>query len=180
MTCIVGLEHAGKVWLAGAAAFSTDNEVWIQADPKVFRRGDVLIGVCGEARFESVMRYLVDVPRITRGVDLGRWVNVDLAAEIRKACVNDGRVIESGAFTLGECSAMVGVQGSLFVIEHDLCGWRPSCGYCAIGSGAGPARTSLRETEDRKLQPKTRLRRALERAAAETTGVRPPFTFEVL
>jgi len=178
MTAIVGLIHKNRVWMGGDSAFSTDEEVWIQRDPKVFRRGDVLIGVCGKARFEALMRYVVDIPRFRKGQDPGQWINVELAYEIRKSLINDGYVHESGAFEIDECQAMIGVAGCLFVMESDLCFWRTLEDYSAIGSGAGPARTSLCETA--KLQPRTRLKRALERAAKETTGVRPPFTYEVL
>lgn len=178
MTAIVALVHKGRVWMGGDSAFSTESEVWLQRDPKVFRRGDVLIGVCGTGRFESVMRYVVEIPRLRKGADVGQWTNVELAYEIRRAHVNDGYVHESKAFEVDECQALIGVAGELFVLESDLCAWRPLVGYAAIGSGEGPARTSLHETAH--LQPKTRLKRALERAAAETTGVRPPFTFEVL
>ena len=178
MTAIVGLVHKGHVWMGGDSAYSTEDEVWIQRDPKVFRRGDVLIGTCGLGRFESVMRYLVEIPKLRKGVDVGQWVNVELAYEVRKAHVNDGYEHTSGAFEVVDCQALIGVAGELFVLDSDLCAWRPLCGYAAIGSGEGPARTSLHETE--KLLPKTRLKRALERASQETTGVRPPFTFEVL
>ncbi len=178
MTAIVALVHNGRVWMAGDAAFSTEEEVWIQRDPKVFRRGDILIGTCGLGRYESVMRYLLEVPKFKRGTDPSHWVNVDLAYEIRKAHINDGYTSETGPFLIAECQALIGVGGELFQLEPDLHAWRPYCGYAAIGSGEGPARTSLHETE--KLQPRTRLKRALERAAAETTGVRPPFTYEVL
>lgn len=178
MTAIVALMHKGRVWMAGDSAFSTDEEVWIQRDPKVFRRGDVLIGVCGTGRFESVMRYAVEIPRARKGQDPGQWANVDLAYEIRRAHQNDGYTAEGPAFEVEDCQALIGVAGELFVLESDLCAWRPLCGYAAIGSGEGPARTSLHETA--KLQPRTRLKRALERASAETTGVRPPFTYEVL
>lgn len=178
MTAIVALVHKGRVWMGGDSAFSTDTDVWIQRDPKVFRRGDVLIGVCGTGRFESVMRYSVEIPRLRKGQDPGHWANVDLAYEIRKALVNDGYTCTSGAFEIEDCEALIGVAGELFILTADLCAWRPLTSFAAVGSGEGPARTSLHETA--KLQPRTRLKRALERAAAETTGVRPPFTYEVL
>lgn len=178
MTAIVGLVHKGHVWMGGDSAYSTDEEIWIQRDSKVFRRGDVLIGTCGLGRYESVMRYLVEIPRFRKGTDPAQWANVDLAYEIRKAHINDGYVHDSGAFEIKECQALIGVAGELFVMDSDLCAWRTLCGYAAIGSGEGPARSSLHETE--KLLPRTRLKRALERASQETTGVRPPFTYEVL
>ena len=87
MTAIVGLVHKGRVWMGGDSAYSTDDEVWIQRDPKVFRRGDVLIGTCGTGRFESLMRYVVEIPRFRKGADPGQWVNVELAYEVRRAAV---------------------------------------------------------------------------------------------
>lgn len=178
MTAIVGLVHKGRVWMGGDSAFSNDEEVWIQRDPKVFRRGDVLFGVCGYARFEALLRYVVEIPRFRKGTDVAQWCNVELAYEIRKAHINDGYSHNAGPFEIEDCQALIGVAGALFIMESDLCFWRTLEDFSAIGSGAGPARTSLCETQ--KLQPRTRLKRALERAAKETTGVRPPFTYEVL
>lgn len=178
MTAIVGLVHKGRVWMGGDSAVSTETDIWIQRDPKVFRRGDLLIGTCGIGRFESLMRYVVEIPRIRKGTDVGQWVNVDLAYEVRRAHLADGYVSETGPFAIEGCAALIGVASELFVMDSALCAWRPLCGFAAIGSGEGPARTSFYETT--KLQPKTRLKRALERAAAETTGVRAPFTYEVL
>jgi ATP-dependent protease HslVU (ClpYQ) peptidase subunit len=181
VTAVVAIESDGRVYMAGDSAFSNDNEMCVQRDPKLFKRGDtVLIGICGAARFEALMRYAVKIPRLKSGDDLGEWVNMELAYEIRQAHIRDGFVNDSGPFELADSEAMIGVAGQLFVLEQDLGAWRPLCGYAAIGSGAGPARTSLRETADRKFTPRSRLKRALERATAETTGVRPPFHFEAL
>jgi ATP-dependent protease HslVU (ClpYQ) peptidase subunit len=176
MTAVAAIEHNGHVYLAGDAAFSTDDAVWIQSEPKVFRRGAVVIGIAGRARWESLLRYVVDVPPFRRDQDPARWANVDLATAIRKAATHEGYEHESGFIEFEGCIAMVGIAGKLFVIEPDLAAWRPLCGYHAIGSGGEHARVSLSETRDR-MQPKTRLKRALERAAEKTPFVRPPFSF---
>jgi hypothetical protein len=143
----------------------------------VFQRANVVIGISGQCRLEPVMRHIVNVPTFKRGDDPDRWVNVDMAAAIRKALTGEGLVIESGWFDIGESAILIGVGGQLFVIESDLCGWRPLHGYHSIGSGGDKATVSLRETASGKLQPKTRLKRALECAAAETPFTRPPWSF---
>lgn len=178
MTAIVAVEHAGRVHMAGDSAFSSEDAIWIQSEPKVFRRGPVVVGIAGRGRWETLLRYVTELPAIKRDTDPHRWVNVDLAAAIRKAATQEGFANHDGFIEFDECAAMVGVGGSLFVIEPDLCGWRPLCGYHAIGSGGEHARVSLTETADRKLQPKTRLKRALQRAVDKTPFVRPPFSFE--
>lgn len=178
MTCCVAIEHDGVVHMAGDAALSSDNDVWVQSESKVFRRGSIVMAIAGAARWEPLLRYVVDMPTYKAGSDAGRWVNVDFAAAVRKAAIEEGYVNSGGWFDMGAVAAMVGVGGKLYALEPDLCGWRPLCGFHAIGSGQAHARVSLQETADRKLQPKTRLRRALERAAADTVFVRPPWSFE--
>lgn len=177
MTTIVGVVHHSTVWLGGDAAMSSEDSVALQTLPKVFNRGPAVIGVCGQARLEPVMRHVVQVPNFKRGDDPDRWVNVDLANAIRTAVTREGLVTESGWLDLGDSAILVGVAGQLFAIESDLCGWRPLQGFYAIGSGGEKARASLAETHEKKLQPRTRLKRALERAAAETPFTRPPWTF---
>ena len=178
MTTVAGLEHRGTVWLGGDSAISTEDTVALQTLPKVFKRANVVIGIAGQCRLEPVMRHIVNVPNFKRGDDPDRWVNVDLASAIRKAVTGEGLVIESGWFDLGDSALLVGVGGQLFVIESDLCGWRPLPGFHAIGSGGDKAVTSLKRTANGRLKPRTRLKQALEDAASETPFTRPPWTFE--
>ena len=48
MTCIVGLEHNGAVWIGGDSA-GVDNSLGIQTrdDRKVFQIGEAVIGFTG-------------------------------------------------------------------------------------------------------------------------------------
>lgn len=177
MTCVAAVVHKGAVWMAGDSAISSDNEVWIQAETKVFVRSGVVFGIAGQPRIEPLLRYVVDVPQVKRGTDPDRWVNVDLAREIRKAMSGEGFVNSASWFEADGSCMMVGLLGKLYVIEQDLCGWRPLAGYHAIGSGGEHARASLRATAGQSLQPRTRLKRALECAAEQTAFVRPPWTF---
>lgn len=176
MTAVAGISDGKYVWLAGDSAFSTDDSVWIQRDPKVFKRGPVVIGTAGRARWESLLRYVVDIPPLKRDQEPARWANVDLATAIRKAATQEGYEHESGFIEFDDCAAMVGIAGRLFVVEPDLCCWSPMSGYHAIGSGGEHALVSLTETAGR-MQPKARLKRALERAVEKTPFVRPPFSF---
>ena len=178
MTCVAAVVHNGHVWMAGDSAISSENEVVIQAETKVFARNGVLFGIAGQPRIEPVLRYVIDVPNLKPSTDPSRWVNVDLAREIRKALTGEGFVNVAGWYEAEGSSILVGLLGKLYVIEPDLCGWRPLVGYHAIGSGGERARASLRETHGKPLQPRTRLKRALESAASLTAYVRPPFHFE--
>jgi ATP-dependent protease HslVU (ClpYQ) peptidase subunit len=168
VTAVCALEHGGKVWMGGDSAISTENFVGIQSEPKCFRVGPCIVGICGTARIEPLMKYL-ELPPVSG--DPYRWVNLEFARAFAKAADGEG-------FTDKDWGAMVGVSGQLYVIESDLCGWRPADGYWAIGSGSVPAMADLRRSaRERKLKPITRITQALECAAELTPYVRPPWSF---
>jgi hypothetical protein len=177
MTAVVSLEHKGAVHMGGDSAISCEESVALQAEPKVFVRNGVVFGIAGQPRIEPLLRYVVDLPNVRKGTDPARWVNVDLASAIRKAMTDEGFVNVASWFEADGTAIMVGLLGKLFVVESDLCAWRPLLGYHAIGSGGEHARASLRETAGKSLQPRTRLKRALECAFEQSPFVRPPWSF---
>src|SRR5690349_24228460 len=62
MTCIIGVEHGGVVYM-GADSIAVDN--WakdIFAMPKLFHRGEFLFGSCGNPRQQQLLQYLLDIP----------------------------------------------------------------------------------------------------------------------
>lgn len=165
MTCIAAVVEHGRVWMRGDSAVSMgDDAIAIQAEPKVFKIGRVVVGCCGDNVWEACFRRL-RVPRAP-GPDLAAWVAADLTDAIR-AFIKDNE-IESE-----DSAALLAIGGLLYYVESDGFPWRVRGRYAAIGSGSGPALGSLRETS--RLTPQNRLKRALEASAEHMTSVRPPF-----
>jgi hypothetical protein len=150
--------------MRGDSAVSVGDEITLQAEPKAFRIGSLVIGSCGGVAWEACLRRL-RVPRAAQG-DLGAWLETDVSQAIR-ATVKDNEI------DVTDCEALLAVGGLLYRVEGDGYPWRTRGRYAAIGSGAGPALGSLRETI--RLTPPNRLKRALEAATEHTNSVRPPF-----
>ena len=149
MTCIVGIEHEGVVYL-GADSLSgngyTSDSI---AEAKCFRSGDYVIGVAGSWRVMDLVRYL-QLPEPPKYAT-HRYVTNTLVPIIRKTLLRGG--IQPGPKgPHGEAdpdsgpSMLLGFRGRLFRIETDYCVLRSKTGYATIGSGEPVALGSLATT----------------------------------
>ena len=60
MTCIVGLEHDGKVYMGGDSAAVGGMDVYPSRIPKVFQAGRYLIGYTTSFRMGQLLQYGLD------------------------------------------------------------------------------------------------------------------------
>lgn len=184
MTCIVGIEADGLVYMGGDSNYSDGHTQGLLAadTPKVWRSGDYLLGVSGSARVANVLRFLVFPPAPTRGVL--RHMVTKVVPALRKTLRKTGRLLQeqrSGgsqdyAISGGDASdgtLLVGVRGKLFAIHGDFQVCHPRTQYDAIGSGVDVALGALHVTKG--MPPRTRVRRALEASEAHACGVRRPW-----
>lgn len=169
MTTIAGVVHQGRCYLGGDSAAEVEGSVYIQAEPKVFRRGPVLIGIVGSSPWEEMLRAFSPTRRAAAPTDR-EWLVDTLGAHVRR----------SGEWDK-EDEALVGFRGALWCLEYTGAIWAVSPPYCASGSGADPACAVLRFTAPApvrsalSLTPKSRILSALDMAAVLTEGTRPPF-----
>lgn len=164
MTCVVAVADGGGVHFGGDSAITSDDELAIQRDPKVFRRGPYVIGYSGSLRWGSILRYVVPLPTPPRR-GVARMLNLELSAELAVALAQ-ARVKAD--------QALLGVSGELYWIDEDLAFVRLGADYGAIGSGAAYALGAL-SVLDHRLPPKRRLRHALEAAAHHCPSVQGPW-----
>ncbi|MBW2458597.1 MAG: hypothetical protein JRI68_29125 [Deltaproteobacteria bacterium] len=171
MTCIVGLEHEGSVWVGGDSAGVSGTQLSDRLDPKVFHVRDYLIGFTASFRLGSLLRYRFKPPKPPeRGLE--RMMATEFVDAVR-GCLKEGGLgrvehsVESGG------TFLVGVNGRLFLIDRDYQLGRYRSGYHALGAGARVALGALHVTGE--LEPKHRIHLALQAAECFTTSVRRPF-----
>ena len=168
MTCIVGLEDAGKVWLGGdsAVSWTGDDAVHAVSHKKVVRRGGLLIGLAGHLG-ACTLAASVAAPEPYDGGDPREHVLVSLVLPLRATLKKAGLLDEP-------CDLLIGCGGKLLYAGTDgaVHGFRDGCG--AIGSGSSYALGALHAARG---TPKLRLRRALEATAHYCASVAGPFYF---
>ena len=182
VTCIVGIEHDGRVTLGGDSAVTDEDtgEIWIQRDPKVFRVGSYVIGVSGSNYVADILRYRFDPPAPEDSLD--RFMRCEFIPVVRKALEDaghktsenkDGDDEDTGA----DFSALVGVCGKLYGIDDDLAVHSPRQSFHAVGDGSQPARTMMQTLHGATLTPEQKLTEALKASESICWSVRRPWKF---
>jgi ATP-dependent protease HslVU (ClpYQ) peptidase subunit len=172
MTCIVGLEHDGRVTIGGDAAAVGEMRIVARVDPKVFRVGPYLIGFTESFRMGQLLRFTLDVPEQTSTADDFEHLCTVFVDAVRQ-CFRDGGVArdDHGEETGG--SFLVGYRGALYCVDDDYHVGRSVLGYESIGCGSEFALGSLASTTG---NPRRRILTALAAAALHSVGVCEPFT----
>lgn len=176
MTCVVGVEHEGHVWLGGdsAAGVWEKQSVSEYREPKVWRRGEMVWGFCGSPRLGQILRLGLVTPKHKRGVSDEEYVALELTAEIRRQLERHNYVqSEASEMDVGD-EVLVGYHGQLWTVSTDYQAIRARCGFTAIGSGEGFALGALYAL--RRKSPRFRISQALRAASRFSTMVRPPYT----
>jgi ATP-dependent protease HslVU (ClpYQ) peptidase subunit len=185
MTCIVGLEHDGKVWMGGdaAASDSEGNDIRRYASPKVFAvtRGTepFLMGFTHSFRMGQILQFSLTPPTCGRHRDPFEYMVNDFADALREVYKTKGFLSSDDEGTERGGTFLVGFRGSLYIMESDFHVAQPDigklgCAFHAVGCGDNPALGSLYSTQRRG--PENRCYTALAAAAVFCSAVRAPFT----
>src|ERR1017187_9708964 len=128
MTCIVGLEHDGKVWMGGDAA-STDSNGTDQvrhARPKVFtvNRGSgtdaFLIGFTSSFRMGQLLQYSLTPPVCAKHRDPFEYMVNDLADTLRDLFRSKGFLSTGDEGKDQGGDFLIGFRGTLYSIAQDF------------------------------------------------------------
>lgn len=176
MTCIVGLEHKGKIYIGGDSRVMFNSTAVSLAAPKVFMLGGLLVGCAGVRRVAELVRYKVDPPAFCNPENL-RDKDLDclmfyFGEAIREAMRAGGAIRSDQGIETIEATILAGVFGRLYIMASNFSFSRVNR-FAAIGCGMDFALGALYATED--LEPRKRVQVALESAAEFSDGVRGPF-----
>ncbi len=173
MTCIVGYEDNGKVYIGGDSLGSTNWTMTVRADQKVFKNGPMLFGFTSSYRMGQILNHSLVIPeQSSKQSDYNylctTFIDAVMAALIDKkyAKVNDG-CATGGYFLLG-------YKGCLYKIESDFQVGKTVDPYDSCGSGEHHAKGAMAILNDMKIKPQTKIKRAIEAAAKNVISVGGP------
>ena len=182
MTCIAAvIDNNGTIWMGGDAGVKCGESSLESNLPKVFIKGEFIIGVTGTSRVSQLIRYVLDPPDV-KG-DVHRYMVTDFVRVLRDCMKEHGGECKNqeddGPETIMDGRVLVGCRGQLFQIDHGYGVTVTAVSYQAVGSAVVEARAAM-FTVSRILSgpiPGERLVQSALDAAMEFDGnIRPPFT----
>lgn len=178
MTCIVGIEHEGAVWVGGdACAIADDRDFCLSSSPKVFIKGRMIFGFSGGFREHHVLQYRLQIPEHPTGMACEEYLCTLFVDAVRDSCRSAGiMIVREGVEQLNDAAVIIGYMGKLRVLESTFGLVHNIRGYEAIGCGSKYARGALCVTRSGGLAPTVRIQQALEAAEEHNAGVMGPFT----
>lgn len=171
MTCIVGIEKKGTVWLGGDSAGTARNmHQRVRADKKVFIKGEFIMGFCGSFRMGQLLQCSLVIPERQSAGDDYSWLVTEFTAAVKKCLAAEGGEGEEKLTP----NFLFGYKGKLYGMMGDYQVSKPEFGFDAMGSGADIAIGAMHASKG-KWNPKKRILQALEASAHNNAAVRPPF-----
>jgi len=173
MTCIIGLEEDGKIYIGGDSASGYPNIVRSTTTQKVFAIEPFIFGYTSSFRMGQILHYNIDFPIPPESIYNEEYMVGIFIEIVRKQFKEYGfSKIETNEESGG--TFLVGVAGQIWQVESDFQVSRPKDGIFAIGSGSDVALGAMKALEH-KLEPRERILDALAICAYFCPYVRPPF-----
>lgn len=175
MTCIIGVEFEGKVYIGGDSMASNGVDRHVTGLKKVFRVGEFLIGYTSSFRMGQILQYHLQAPQQQDGVTDERYMVVEFVEAVRTCLKDKGwSVINNNQESGG--TFLVGYRGHLYEIESDFQVNHFVNGIVACGAGEQFALGAMEALSN--FKPKKRILQSLAVAAKYSNYVCEPFYVE--
>jgi len=172
MTCIIGLEQDGKVYV-GADSFV--GEEWTRKEqainPKIFKKNGMLIAGTGEARALQIAKYLVEFDEVEKFDE--QYVVENIAEKIRLKFKDIGYSEIKDNREKSATHFLIAYKDKMFVISGGYALTRSKDGITCMGAGEEFAYGAMKALEN--LKPENRIKKSLEIASYYSNYVFPPF-----
>lgn len=181
-TCIVGMEHEGKVYMGGdsAAVSSSGGFIVPTSVPKVFIKNGVLFGYTCSFRMGQLLQHTLEIPTLPNQKDEYNVYSYLCSYFVHavRLCFERGGWLKVRDNEVTSGDFLVGLGGQLYRVGPEFEVTRCTYGIDAIGCGAQYALGALHVLSIRiKCSPEMKLKRALEAAATFSPQVCEPFLF---
>ena len=171
MTCIIGLEQDGKVYVGADSASATRSlDIRQTLVPKVFNNHNVIIGYTSSFRMGQLLQFM-KIPSYDK-LDEKYMINKFIEAIRFEFKAKGYSKIDNNEETGG--NFLVGIKDCLYEIASDFQVQRYADGVASCGCGEEYAYGAMRALEH--LDPIDRITKSLEIASYYSGGVMAPFT----
>ena len=174
MTCIVGYECDGKVFMGGDSASTGGTNQRISKSDKVFTRGKFLIGYTSSFRMGQVLRFQLNVPHQSEDQEDYEYMCTTFVNSVIQL-FKSSHFIKDDANEGG--TFLVGYKNKLYIVDNDFQVNISEDPFESCGSGSDIAMGAMKILHEtcNGLSPAKKITMALEAASRYNAAVRPPF-----
>lgn len=181
MTCVVGFESKGGVWLASDSFIGTDTAKDSTIGPKWFKLGSMTVGWAGDVRTAQVIEHGVTVRPWKKEEAPSRYLVSVVARKIRATLRESGEVHKHSSGTeMADIELLIVLNNHIYQMWGDCTILRCSRGMGAIGVGGSYALGALSAMLPLPsgATPEAFLNKALTLTAGLSPSVHGPFYVE--
>lgn len=181
MTCIAAAVKNNELWMGcdGISLHRHDN-VKIAAEPKIFQRGEMLIGVSGTIHCRQIIQYLLDVPAVPPEADLIEWMVKGFATPLREAMkAHGGEIKNREGNDEMDARLLIGLRGGLLEVDTGYGVYCHAAPFAAIGCADQEANAAMFTANGilgENGSGDAIVRYGLAAASKFDSNIRPPFT----
>lgn len=161
MTCVVGVEYRGRVWIGADSVLTASNRTIKSGLSKIAPIGNMLWGFSGNPREWQLIEHGLQLQEQSPGQTDLAYLSLTLTKAILEVFENYDLHLENGNM---ESSFLIGYKGALYCLYNDFQIVLPADGFYAVGSGAHYALGSLHTQAGRGTAEK-QITKALEAAS---------------
>jgi len=175
MTCIIGYVENKKIYIGGDSAGVAGDSLQIRADEKVFKKEEFIFGFTSSFRMGQLIRYKLEIPKRKEKQNIDDYLYVDFLDAVIKCFKDNYYGKEKDTERFGG-TFLFGYRGNLYQVEGDFQIGKSTYNFDAVGCGFELALGCLYGIcNNKKLNPKEKIIKALEAAQEFSAGVRGPF-----
>lgn len=190
MTCIIGCELDGEVYMGGDSGAVDDYATTAMTEEKVYQihcqenKSQFLIGYEGSFRMGQVVRYQFHPPEHFKEISDMKYLTTKFIDELIE-CLETNRVLTKDLEERIETDRMLlGYKGKLYTIDSDFNILRNRLGFDTIGSGFELARGAMLtydklnkgiKTKKNHMSPEDRIINSLETVGEMCSSVCAPY-----
>lgn len=177
MTCIIAIKHENGVLMGADSLVTTGDECTVLKQKKIFKKGKYLIGVCGRLRTTSILLGANAPPEINNGNKTTyKFMIREFMPWLRKTMSEAGfeRKKDEVKEMVGSW-LIVAIDNEIYHIDTDYSLYQSQLDFSVEGSGAPYAKGVL--YQNKNINVKEKIKKALEAAEYFSAGVRRPFYY---
>jgi ATP-dependent protease HslVU (ClpYQ) peptidase subunit len=120
MTCIIAIKKDKKIYLAGDRRIIEGQMRHEKASPKVFKNGDLMIGVCGGMYMPQLLQYCWEVPKKNVSQSDDEYIYKTISLSVKKLFDDNGFFKNKDTSHYPYGHFMICYSGRMFSVGADM------------------------------------------------------------